>query len=197
MATATSSSALDRLAELDGAVDVALGREREIESHRAKARREAAAAAWELDAYHEAVGAGELEDGEAEAKLAAARDHATRAAEDSAWTARLRGAEAARSQAEAARSEYLRSAFERLAAEEAALDAPVRDRLAEAYAAREEAEAAYVGRVRAWHRYVRGGLLDPGDVPGDPLRGEENEVRARAARGFELPTPRSLRGAAA
>ncbi|MEX0993430.1 MAG: hypothetical protein WDZ37_05485 [Solirubrobacterales bacterium] len=190
MPTTTRSKATDRLAELDAAVEAAQTREHKVKTDQAHARRDASATAADLAGYHEAVGAGEEPDAKLEARIATAARTAAERAADPAWQARARGAERARAEVESERDEFMRANFADLAGEEAVLDGPARDRLQAAYEELTAAEEQYAARVRAWHRYVRHGLVEAG--PGNPLRGTDDEVRTRFARGIESPTPRLL-----
>jgi len=187
------SSAVKELQRLEEAVAFAKGREDQVLAERSRASRAVSAAEGLVGLYNESLGAGEAEDPVEEQRLLEELRDARERSEPSAWAARLEGAQRAREQAEQERDAWARANFGTLAAEMVPGDAPVAERLADAYAELRAAEGAYAGRVRAWTRIVQYGDLSIEDVPRLPTAGSSDMVRSNFARGIEPPTPRPLR----
>ena len=185
-------TALERLDELEAAVEQARQREADVVAGRSRARREATAALARLDAHLELVGAGEVDaDEELEGRLRAeARDLADAAREES-WGARLAGAARAREAAERGRDTFGREHYLELVEEGLAADLAARDGLQAAYDAFQKEEARFARRDRHHHRLAGFARIPPSELPGLPSRGSPDEVRNRFARGIEPPTPRS------
>jgi len=188
-------SATERLHELDEAVAGARRREDLVLAARSGAGRAVGAAEAARASYHEAVGAGEPEDPAEEERLRLAVRGAREQAEQPLWAARLEGAERARVAAEQERDAFGREHFGEIAAEQAPLDGPVAERLADAWGELQAAEAEYAARVRVWTRLVQYGDLSIEDCPRLPTAGSADEQRSAFARGVEPPTPRPLRRA--
>jgi hypothetical protein len=204
MASRTKQSPVERLADLEAAVDVAEARLVEVQGERSQAEQRLRAAISNLLAIEERGGAGEDVDAEiteAEAVLAQARqvadvrenDRGENQAELGVWGARLRGAERAIEAAKLERDEFGRRHFADIAVEEIPLDEPAREALVAAWEALQEASNGYAIRVRRWHRLARYGGLDTAEIPLAPLAGDVGEVAARFEAGLPTPTPRVLR----
>jgi 5'-deoxynucleotidase YfbR-like HD superfamily hydrolase len=97
--------------------------------------------------------------------------------------------------AEQERDAFGRQHFGALAAEMVPLDAPVAERLANAWAELQAAERAYAERVRVWTKLAPFGDLTAEDVPRLPTSGDADTVRSRFAAGIPAPTPWPLRRA--
>jgi hypothetical protein len=193
MATKTQTAAVEKLDQLERAVDEAVARREAVRADRQRAQRGVRTAEAEFESFQELVGAGEEQaDPERERELAEAIDAARAAASTSRWEHRVQGAERAVREAEAERDAFGREHFAVIAAEEAPKDGPARDRLQSAFEELQAAEAVFVDRVRRWAYLAPFGGLDPDDLVGLPSRGDSGEVVRRFADGIESPTPRSL-----
>jgi len=182
-----------RLAELEAAVAGAEQNEIEVRAARGRARRRVDGARAAEAAHHEAVAAGDVgQDAAREAALEASVREAEVQAAEHVWSAKATGAERGTAQRKAAAGRFVVAHFADLAAEEALMDGPARDRLQAAWAELDAAEEGYSSRIRAWHRLARYGVIEGSDVPSLPTRGGDDEVRGRFARGIEAPTPRFL-----
>jgi len=188
-----AEGAAAHLSELEAAEAAAEQNEAEVRAARGRATRNVDAARAAEAAEHEAAAAGDVpRDPEREAALEASVREAEAQAADHIWSAKAAGAERATAQRKAEAGHFVVAHFADLAAEEALMDGPARDRLQAAWAELDAAEEGYSRRIRAWHRLARYGVIDGADVPSLPTRGDDDEVRSRFARGIEAPTPRFL-----
>jgi len=187
------ATATEALQQLEEKVARAKSREDQVLAERSRASRALSAAEGDLSMFHQAVGAGEPEDPQEEGRLRLAVRDAREQGEPAVWQAKLSGAEQARVAAEQERDAFGRQHFAEIAAEQAPLDPPVAERLADAWAELQAAEAEYAQRVRAWTRLAPYGDLSIEDVPRLPTAGDADTVRSNFARGVEVPTPRPLR----
>lgn len=191
--TKTAESVIACLDALEQRVTEAERVAAEVRAARGRARRTVDGARAAEAAHHEAVAAGDAgPDPKAAGALAAKVREAETEVADHVWVAKIAGADRAVEARKGEVDAYVHEHFGDLAAEEVLLDGPARDLLQGAWEALGAAEEAYAGRVRAWHRYVRYGVLDGRDVPTLPTRGTDDQVRSRFARGIDAPTPRSL-----
>lgn len=189
-----TSSSSEQLAVLEAAVVEAKRRRDRVTADRNKATGALRGAEAAFADLQERIGAGEQVEPSEEGPLAQALAVAREESSDLRWRARVEGAERAVTEAAGARDAFGREHFAEIAAEEVVKDGPVRDRLQAAHEEMDEAEGEFVARVRRWHELREFGGLLVDDLPGNPLRGDPNEVRARFAEGIESPTPRPLVG---
>jgi chromosome segregation ATPase len=194
MATTTKTPIGDQLAALEEEVKAAKHRRTEVDRERSNASGALRSAEERRLAMEERRAAGEEVDDEDLAAAVEAIEQAREAADGRVWKARADGADRAVDEAQEAVQEFGRDHFAELAAEEVPLDDPARVELQEAWSAFDDAASAYALRIRRWHRLAEFGGIDPRDIPINPLRGNDVEVRQRFAAGIVTPTPRPLKG---
>jgi hypothetical protein len=194
MAATETSTAGEQLAALEEAARDAERRLQQTNADRSSATRALRGAEDARLALEERRGAGEDVPKEEIAEAIEAIEVAREAADERVWNARRDGAERAVDEAVLARDEFGRENFALIAAEEAPLDGPARDALAEAWEVLQAAANGYALRARRWHHLARYGGIPIAEIPnGTPLRGDIDELVRRFESGLEIPTPRTLR----